>query len=131
MRNILLLMLALSFSFSASADIEQSQLTSGVDARQPRDDLGNEVFGRSTEVTQVYFYNLVTDMAGQQLTHKWLHEGELMAEVTLNIGSNQWRTWSSKRLLPAWNGNWQIQVWQGETLLVSKDFVFTLAQPDY
>lgn len=131
MRYALLFILALSISFSARALIEQSQFTSSVTARQPVDDLGSEVFGKTNEVTQIYFYTLVTDMAGQQLTHKWLHDGELMAEVTLNIGSDYWRTWSSKRLLPSWNRNWQVQVWQGDTLLTSKDFVFTLAQPDY
>lgn len=44
------------------------------------------------------------------VTHAWYHEGEAMARVSLNVGSADWRTWSSKRILPAWTGRWEVKV---------------------
>jgi hypothetical protein len=44
------------------------------------------------------------------VTHAWYWEGKTMAQVELNVGSTNWRTWSSKRLLPTWTGNWEVKV---------------------
>ncbi len=45
-----------------------------------------------------------------EITHAWYHEGKTMAKVTLAVASSDWRTVSSKTLLPAWTGNWEVQV---------------------
>ena len=44
------------------------------------------------------------------VTHAWYLEGKTMAQVELNVGSANWRTWSSKRLLPTWTGFWEVKV---------------------
>jgi hypothetical protein len=40
----------------------------------------------------------------------------------LNIGSDNWRTYSSKMIPSYWSGAWQVQVWQEDKLLLSSDF---------
>ena len=44
------------------------------------------------------------------VTHAWYRDGKTMAQVELNVGSANWRTWSSKRLLPSWTGFWEVKV---------------------
>jgi len=44
------------------------------------------------------------------VTHVWYYEGKTMARVDLNIGSENWRTWSYKSYLPEWTGNWEVKV---------------------
>jgi hypothetical protein len=44
------------------------------------------------------------------VTHAWYHEGKTRARVDLNIGSENWRTWSYKTMLPAWTGYWEVKV---------------------
>lgn len=44
------------------------------------------------------------------VTHAWYYEGKTMARVDLKVGSSDWRTWSSKRYLPAWTGQWEVKV---------------------
>jgi len=44
------------------------------------------------------------------VTHVWYHNGKTMARVRLNVGSADWRTWSSKRLMAAWTGDWELKV---------------------
>lgn len=49
-------------------------------------------------------------VAPTTVTHAWYRDGKTMAEVELNVGSANWRTWSSKRLLPEWTGFWEVKV---------------------
>ncbi len=44
------------------------------------------------------------------VTHAWYHEGRTMARVDLPVGSENWRTWSSKTYLPTWTGSWEVKV---------------------
>lgn len=45
-----------------------------------------------------------------QITHAWYHEGQMKAQVKLQVGSPNWRTYSSKRMLPTWTGQWEVKV---------------------
>ena len=44
------------------------------------------------------------------VTHVWYHDGQTKAKVDLNIGSQNWRTWSSKLVLAGWTGRWEVKV---------------------
>ena len=62
--------------------------------------------------------------APDTVTHVWYHEGKTMARVDLNIGSADWRTWSSKRILPSWTGSWEVKVLDADGMvLASAGFV--------
>lgn len=45
-----------------------------------------------------------------EITHNWYHEGNLKASVVLPVRTRSWRTWSSKALMPEWNGEWMVEV---------------------
>jgi len=60
---------------------------------------------------QVYCLTRVHGMSPPAtVTHTWYHEGRTMARVDLAIGSENWRTWSYKTILPAWTGTWEVKV---------------------
>jgi len=44
------------------------------------------------------------------ITHVWYRDGKTMARVELDIRSGDWRTVSSKLLLPDWTGLWEVKV---------------------
>jgi opacity protein-like surface antigen len=48
--------------------------------------------------------------APTSVTHVWYHRDQTVARVELNVGSADWRTVSSKNLLPEWTGPWEIKV---------------------
>lgn len=67
--------------------------------------------GFSAEDGRVFCLTRVRNMAAPAtMTHVWYYEGKTMARVELTVGSADWRTWSSKRVLPAWVGNWEVKV---------------------
>ena len=95
-----LLILLLGVALSTQADVLRSQLTSEVQNREPVDDLHDEVVGRAGQITTAIFFTHIENRMNQQVVHRWLYQGELMAEVTFDIGSHSWRTWSSKDFSP-------------------------------
>jgi hypothetical protein len=62
-------------------------------------------------VGQLYCYTKVTG-AGEsaKIAHVWYYNDQEMARVELNIRADTWRTWSSKKILEEWTGNWRVDV---------------------
>ena len=52
------------------------------------------------------------------VTHAWYFEGKTMARVDLTVGSENWRTWSSKTYQPGWTGNWEVKVLDAEGMVL-------------
>jgi hypothetical protein len=114
------------FSTGSLADVVRSQLAQSIEQREPVEDYASQVTVKAGELKKVFFFTQITDMANKQITHRWFYEGQEKASVTLNIGSDNWRTYSSKMIPSYWLGDWQIQVWQGDQQLLSYDFKVAL-----
>ena len=120
----LLLVIALPVSLRAETSefIKRAVITSAIENREPVDELSQV----SAEIEKVYFFTEVLNQAGTYVTHRWLLDGKLEAEVVLKVGSNRWRTYSSKNLVPALHsGQWQVEIVdQQNNLLTSAAFSF-------
>ena len=57
--------------------------------------------------------------------HRWYFEEKLMAEVTLAVKSNNWRTYSSKQIMYRWIGDWFVEVVDDEGIIL-KTLHFTI-----
>ena len=86
--------------------VRRFHFTSGVQEHEPLDKL----IGLSNKDTTVYFYTELRNLQGQKISHRWEYEGQLLAEVSFNVGSPRWRVWSKKTLLPIWTGEIQVTV---------------------
>jgi hypothetical protein len=79
-----------------------------------------------SNVGRVFCY---TQIVGAQretvIKHRWLWNDELQSEVALTVRSSDWRTYSSKQILPAKTGKWRVEVIKADdnTLLESRTFV--------
>ena len=109
-------------SFSSFAHVERSQLSSGIEQKEPVDDLGQYVTTQQGTVRKLYFFSHIKDMANREIIHRWLYKGEEKAAIVLNIGSDDWRTYSSKNIPWQWQGEWQVQVWHEDLQLISYTF---------
>jgi len=124
---LIILLLSMISQFS-SAQVERSQLTSSIEDREPTDNLGYFVQGQNNKMKRIYFFTQITGLGDKQIVHRWLHAGEEKAQVTLNIGGDRWRTYSSKRIPRSWQGKWQVQVWHSDVMLMSHHFI--VSYPD-
>lgn len=118
------LMLFAGFGLKAeqSEFIKRAVVTSAIENREPVDQLAHIDMAIDT----VYFFTEVVNKADSFVTHRWRLDGKLQAEVVLKIGSNRWRTYSSKNLVPALHtGQWQVEVLdQQNNLLATRTFSY-------
>lgn len=90
--------------------VSRAQFTTGIKQREPIDRVGPVIPAKGNGIKQIYYFTEIKGMRGETLTHRWEREGQVVAEVQLQIGSNQWRTYSRKNLTPAMTGGWRVVV---------------------
>jgi len=97
--------------------VSRASFTSAVENREPTDQLSSV----NNNQGEIMYFTELRNMAGQSVTHRWEHDGKVMAEVPFNVGGNRWRVYSSKKLDPSWTGSWKASVISanGETMSVS------------
>lgn len=112
MRKLQLLLLAALLAvtvpvYAAGLSVAEGKITTQVVNRAPVDAV--EVVPAS--VGKLYcFTRLIGAAAPTQVTHVWYRGDQEMARVELPVKSADWRTWSSKKILPGWSGNWRVEV---------------------
>lgn len=87
--------------------VAQAVITTGVQDLQPADSLGSV----PADVGTVYCWTRITGAEGDvQIEHVWYHGDQEMARVPLRVAGSNWRTFSSKRIVPEWTGQWRVDV---------------------
>ncbi|TDO97995.1 DUF2914 domain-containing protein [Marinomonas balearica] len=94
----------------AEGYVARAQFSSDVVEREPIDDIGNVIKVEYGEIQRVYFFTDLRDMKGNQVIHRWLLDGDVQAEIPFDIGGDRWRVWSSKKLMPGFDGTWAVEV---------------------
>jgi hypothetical protein len=96
-----------AFAESSGIKIEDAAVCQEVVDREP---VGiSDLFAK--EKFQLYCYcRVVGAEPGTEITHNWYHKGNLKASVKLNVRSSDYRTWSSKTILPQWTGEWMVEI---------------------
>lgn len=90
----------------AGGTVARAAVTSGIENREPLDDLSSV----TTEVGKIFYFTELRGMEGQEVTHRWEHNGEVMAEVPFEVSGPRWRVYSSKNLAPSLTGDWKVSV---------------------
>ncbi len=101
----------------AGGTVARSTFTRGIAEREPVDSINK----LGTNNKKIYYFSELRDMAGQTVTHRWEHNGKIMAEVPFAVGGDRWRVFSSKNLEESWQGEWKVSVidQSGGTLAVN------------
>ena len=91
----------------AEVELSRTALCLRVEERQPVD--VDTIF--PDNVGQLFAFTRVGKVDGPtRITHVWYFQDREMARVDLQVGGNGWRTWSSKKILPAWSGDWKVDI---------------------
>lgn len=124
-KAILLTALFTAFIFTTTAwagelTIETATIATAVTDLTPE----GEAVTFPADVGKLYAFTKITGgEEGDTITHKWYHGDNVMAEVTLNVKSSEYRTYSSKNIWNAWTGNWKVEIIDAEgTVLETLNF---------
>ncbi len=111
---------SLAAAQGGAVEVAEAVIATGVMDRSPE----GTATTFSRDVGQVLCFTRITGAgAGTEVEHVWYHEGEERARVSLIVGGSNWRTWSSKRIVPEWTGSWRVDVQTSDgTVLRSVSF---------
>jgi len=73
----------------------------------------------TSSVGTLYAFSYVSGISEEtQIKHLWFYGDTLMAEVVLRVKPTQWRTYSSKNVLPQWTGEWRVDMTSDDGLVL-------------
>ena len=100
-----------SGAFAQDTPASSVDIAFGTDIDRENRDLVGETTVFTAGIEKIYCLTRLKGLeAPTSVTHVWYRDGKTMARVDLNVASSNWRTWSSKRLLPDWTGHWEVKV---------------------
>lgn len=109
-KKIFLLVICCAVAFSVQAmeiQVVDATITSAIENRMPIDSV--EVY--PADYGKLFcFTRILGATEATRVTHVWFYEDQEMARVSLPVQSADWRTFSSKRFLPQWTGQWSVVV---------------------
>lgn len=120
--TVFLTIFGLNVAWAADPSIARGIFTNGIENREPVDNL--ETF--PVETQKVYFFTDLRSFEGQTVTHRWMFNGNEMASLNFNVKGPRWRVYSSKNMIPEWEGTWTVDVLNQNQELV-QSFEFDLA----
>ena len=72
---------------------------------------------------KIYFFTNIRNLQDTSITHRWIYNNKVMADVVFDIKGSRWRVWSSKNLWHTWTGKWIVEVLTSENeVLYKKEF---------
>ena len=87
--------------------VVESLFSRDIHQRSPVDPLSDSI---PKYIRQVYFYTEIHHAKGQTLYHRWRTTTQILATIPFKVSSDRYRTWSSKRMASAWQGQWYVEV---------------------
>jgi hypothetical protein len=102
--------------------VKRFLLAGSVSNREPEVEL-NEIRFTADGSAAVWVYSELIDKKGSRFKYVWLHGGNQIATVPVNVGGNRWRSYSSKLINQSMSGAWRVELQDGDgRLMASADF---------
>ncbi len=114
---VLLLSGGLFAQNQSNVKVDSIVICTSVENRQP---IGTDsVF--SSDVGKLYcFTKLSSETDTSEISHVWFYNGKQMAKINLPMNAKSWHTWSAKTIMPAWKGDWRVEIQDSEGNVISK-----------
>jgi hypothetical protein len=109
-----------------SADVRRFLITDRVEAREPVGDISDIREDRKVKgLVKVIAYSDVAGRAGEFLEYRWIRGDRLVAKVPVGVGSDSWRSYTSKFLNKDMRGDWRVELrTRGGELLAETAFEY-------
>jgi hypothetical protein len=123
MKLLTMLIFSAMFFFTtafAETSVSRIVMTEKIENKEP---VGSATEFKS-DVGRIFcFTEIETDSYPTEITHIWIYDKNIEAEIKLPVRSPKWRTFSSKTIMDVWQGDWKIEVYsENGKLIDSIDF---------
>jgi Protein of unknown function (DUF2914)/Arm DNA-binding domain len=91
--------------------VAREVLARGVDGDRPVGTFDTQLALEPDAPTTLYYFTELRGMAGKTVLHRWLHDGHLVSEVSMQVGEGWLSTLhSSATIAPDMTGRWEVRV---------------------
>jgi hypothetical protein len=96
---------------SLRGSVARETLARDIEGDRPLRPFETQLTLDADEPTTVYYFTDLRGMAGKTVLHRWLHQGKLVSEVSMQVGEG-WLSalHSSVTVAPSMTGRWDVQV---------------------
>ncbi len=102
-----IIVLGVSCVHAVELTVVDGTMTSAVENQMPVD----RIESYPADFGKLYCFTRIVGAQGDtEITHVWYYQDNEMARVSLSVRSSNWRTYSSKRFLPQWAGEWKVVI---------------------
>ncbi len=110
----------LSSAIAIEQELEVSELVIGVEVNKKDRTVDGAGTDFASDVGKLVCFTRVVGAESQiQIYHVWYYNGKTIAKIPLQVKSRSWRTWSSKKILPGWTGDWVVKVLDSDGLVIA------------
>ncbi len=94
-----------------SPDVSRFMITNAIARREPVGTIGDIKEDRTVAgLVRVFAFSSVKNLSGENVVYRWSRGEQVFAEVTVAVGSNSWRSYSSKYLSKDMRGRWRVEL---------------------
>ncbi|MDR2192067.1 MAG: DUF2914 domain-containing protein [Endomicrobium sp.] len=105
-------------SAESSLIVAESAICTGISDKQP-DGAATEF---SKDVPKIYYWTKITGAQNEEaVKHIWYHGDAVIGEISLNVKTPSFRTWSSKTVYPGLEGSLSVAVVDAAGNVLKKD----------
>ncbi|MGM0541519.1 MAG: DUF2914 domain-containing protein [Pseudomonadota bacterium] len=106
--------------------ITNAVLTSEIIKQRPGTEFNQAV---PKYIRELNFFTQIKQANNQTISHRWLFNNQVLATTPLQIKSENYHTWSSKKMSSAWQGTWHIEVLDAnQDVIFRKTFIYGTLQ---
>lgn len=91
---------------SITGKVARAMVTTAIENREPID----RVLIMENKVAKLYFFSDLRHMQGQQVIHRWEHEGKVVMSKSFDIKGPRWRIYSIMNMSPGMTGQWTVMI---------------------
>lgn len=86
--------------------VTRAMFTTQIENREPV----NQVLILEDKYKTVYFFSDLRNLEGQDIVHRWEHEGHVVAEKVFSVKGPRWRVYSTQQLDDSMLGHWTVVI---------------------
>ncbi|HEY5716543.1 MAG TPA: DUF2914 domain-containing protein [Psychromonas sp.] len=92
-----------------SDHIKRFVIASAVTSNEPVGTISDIHFD-ANKIATVYAYSDVSELQDKTIYYQWILNGKNIAKVRVDVGSNRWRSYSSKLIQAQMHGQWKVEL---------------------
>lgn len=96
-------------SGAASLRVLRAYVCKGIEESEPAE-AGKSFLSPDDGILRLCCFSEVATAGADTIQHVWYWGDREMARVPLEVRPPRWRTWSTKRIMEAWRGDWHVDI---------------------